>query len=76
MVRGASRGGGRVGRATMRKYTYIDKRTGQRVYSDTPLDKPYLKKVTEIRGGAPRGMEKVGVAKSTEKDSALDGSGV
>lgn len=42
----------------MRKYTYIDKTTGERVYSDKPLDNPNLKKVTEIRGGTPRGMAK------------------
>ena len=42
----------------MRKYTYIDTRTGERVYSDLPLRKTYFTKVTEIRGGPPGHMEK------------------
>ena len=42
----------------MRKYTYIDTRTGERVYSDLPLRKTYFTKVTEIRGGTPDHMEK------------------
>ena len=42
----------------MRKYTYIDTRTGERVYSDLPLRNTYFTKVTEIRGGPPGHMEK------------------
>lgn len=72
MGRRSSRGGKRMGR-TMRKYTYIDKRNGKRVYSDKPLNKPYLEKATEVRGSVPQGMEKSGVTKSTDRDIALDG---
>ena len=42
----------------MRKYNYIDKRNGERVYSDLPLRPSYFQKVTEIRGGTPEHMEK------------------
>lgn len=42
----------------MRKYTYIDKTTGKRIYSDVPLKSTGLELVQEVRGSIPRGMEK------------------
>ena len=48
----------------MRKFTYINQKTGKRTYSDTPLSDPSLKLVTAIRGSVPRSLEK----KLTDKE--------
>lgn len=42
----------------MQKYTYFDKATGKRIYSETPLKDPGLQLVQTIRGGIPKGVEK------------------
>lgn len=58
----------------MRKYTYINKKTGQRVYSDEPLKSTSLKLVSAIRGSVPQGIEKHKTVKLTDRDNlALDG---
>ena len=57
----------------MRKYTYINKKTGQRVYSDEPLKSSSLKLVSAIRGSVPRGIEKSKVELSDRDKLALEG---
>lgn len=59
----------------MRKYTYINPKTGKRTYSDTPLSDPSLKLVTAIRGSVPRSVEKKPLSAKDQRnlEIAVDG---